>query len=66
MTLVFFVDNIVWPEAKIFLYLWHVRKNWAENAIKKIPEVTKRATVLQMLGDIMYGKGCFVWDDPVT
>ena len=66
LTLVFFVDSIVWPQAKIFLCLWHVRKNWAENAVKKIPDATERATVLQMLGDIMYGKGCSVWDDPVT
>ena len=63
---VFFVDSNIWPEAKIFLCLWHVRKNWAENAVKKIPAVTERAIVLQKLGEIMYGIGCTVWDDPVT
>ena len=42
-----------------------MRKAWAENAVKKIPNVAERTTVLQMLGDIMYGKGCSVDDDPV-
>ena len=55
----------MWPEAKIFLCLWHVRKAWAENAVKKISRAAERTIVLQMLGDIMYGKGCNVDDDPV-
>ena len=33
--------------------------------MKKISEVAKRATILQMLGDIMYGRGCKVDEDPV-
>ena len=57
--------RLVWPVARIFLCLWHVRKAWAENAVKKISTVVERATVLQMLGDVMYGKGCGVNDDPV-
>ena len=57
--------SIVWPAAKIFLCLWHVRKAWAENAVKKISTVAERAEVLQMLGDIMYGKGCAVDADPI-
>jgi hypothetical protein len=56
---------LVWPEARIFLCLWHVRKAWAENAIKKISTVGERATVLQMVGDIMYGKGMGINEDPV-
>ena len=60
-----FLYSIIWPEAKFFLYLWHVRKSWAENAVKKIPAVVERATVLQMLGDIMYGRGCKVDEDPI-
>ena len=57
--------RLVWPNAKIFLCLWHVRKAWAENAVKKITTVGERATVLQMIGDVMYGKGCGVDVDPV-
>ena len=57
--------RLVWPEARIFLCLWHVRKAWAENAIKKISTVGERATVLQMVGDIMYGKGMGINEDPV-
>ena len=57
--------TLVWPAAMIFLCLWHVRKAWAKNAVKKISTVAERATVLQMLGDVMYGKGCGVNDDPV-
>ena len=57
--------SFVWPDAKIFLCLWHVWKAWAENAIKKISTVGECATVLQMVGDIMYGKGIDIDDDPV-
>jgi hypothetical protein len=48
------------------LCLWHVRKNWAENAVKKILAVAERATVLQMLGNIMYGVGCSIYEDHVV
>ena len=57
--------RLVWPAAKIFLCLWHVRKAWAENAVKKISTVGERAVVLQMVGDIMYGNGCGVDEDPI-
>jgi hypothetical protein len=57
--------RVVWPGAKIFLCLWHVRKAWAENTVRKISTVEERAAVLQLLGDIMYGKGCGVDDDPI-
>lgn len=57
--------RIVWPGAKIFLCLWHVRKAWAENAVRKISSGVERVAVLQLLGDIMYGNGCGVDEDPV-
>ena len=47
------------------LCLWHVRKAWAKNTVKKISSVVERTIVLQMLGDIMYGKCCNVDDDHV-
>jgi hypothetical protein len=55
---------MVWPQAKKKLCLWRVRKVWAENAVKKISCAAERTIVLQMLGDIMYGKCCRVDDDP--
>jgi hypothetical protein len=33
---IFFPCNNIWPRAKFFLCLWHVRKAWAENVVKKI------------------------------
>jgi hypothetical protein len=33
-------SNIL-PNAKIFPCMWHVRKTWAKNAIKKIASVDK-------------------------
>ena len=56
---------MVWPHAKIFSCLWHVRKAWVENVVKKIACAAKRIIVLQMLSDIMYGKCCNVDDDPI-
>ena len=56
---------MVWPQAIIFMCLWHVRKVWAENAIKKISSVGECTIVFQMLGDIIYGKGCNVDNDPI-
>jgi hypothetical protein len=34
--------------------------------VKKIPAVAERATVLQMLGNIMYGVGCSIYKDPIV
>ena len=56
---------MVWSDAKIFLCLWHVKKAWAENVVKQISSVGECTVVLQMLGDIMYGKCCNVGDDPI-
>ena len=55
----------MWPDAKIFLCLWHFQKAWAENTVNKISTVGEHATVLQMVGDIMYGKGSSIDDVPV-
>ena len=43
----------------------HIRKSWEGNAIKKISAVVERTTVLQILGDIMYGRECKVDEDLV-
>ena len=59
------MHRLVWPAAKIFLCLWHIRKAWVENVVKKVSTLGERVVVLQMVGDIMYGKGCAVDDDPV-
>ena len=48
----------MWPSAQIFLCLWHVRKAWAENAVKKINDKVEIVIVLQRIGLVMYGKGC--------
>lgn len=61
-----FVYNIVWPHARILLCLWHVRKAWAGNAMKKITQIEERATVLKFMGVIMYGKGLHLDDDQVN
>ena len=45
--------------------LWHVRKSWTKNAVKKISALAERATVLQILENVMYGRGCKVDEDPV-
>ena len=39
--------RLVWPPAKIFLCLWHVRKAWAVNVMKKM-------TLYSLIGD--FGK----------
>ena len=63
--IVWFLRNMVWPHTKIFLCLWHVKKAWADNAMKKISSVGERTIVFQMLGDIIYKKCCNVVDDPI-
>lgn len=45
--------------------LWHVRKAWAKNTIKKISIVAERSIVLQMVDYIMYGKWCDVDENPI-
>lgn len=55
----------VWFLAQIFLCLWHVRKTWVENAVKKNNEKVERAIILQRIGLVMYGKGCLINFDPV-
>lgn len=57
--------RVVWPAAKIFLCLWHVRNTWAKNVVRIIDNGIERVAVLQLVGDIMYGKDCGVNDDPI-
>lgn len=51
--------------SRFFLCLWHVRKAWAYNVVKKITIVEERAIVLNLIGTIMYSKGCKVDEDHV-
>jgi hypothetical protein len=64
-SLLLHLRSLLLPNAIIFLCLWHVRKAWAENAVKKINVVVERTTVLQLLGDVMYDKGCGIDDDTI-
>ena len=57
--------RLVWPDAKIFLFLWHVQKAWAENIVKKISTLGECAAILHMVGDIIYGNESCVDDDTV-
>ena len=58
--------RLVWPDAKIFLCLWHVQKAWTENAIKKSPRTENVLPFYRWLGIyIMYGKGIDIDDDSV-
>ena len=57
--------RLVWPDVKIFMCLWHVRKTWTQNIVTKISTVGERAMVLQIVGDIMYRKGSDIDDDAV-
>jgi hypothetical protein len=38
--------------------LWHVRKAWAENVVRKIINPQERSNILSTLGRIMYSWGC--------
>ena len=51
---------MVWLDAMTLLCLWHVSKAYTKNVMKEINAVLERTTMLQMLGDIMYGKKCGV------
>jgi hypothetical protein len=44
------------------LCLWHVRKAWAENVVKKIPDPDLHVEVLKGLASLMYSsKGRTLW-----
>jgi hypothetical protein len=49
----------------MFICLWHVRKTWVENVIKKIAMLEDRALVLCTLGEIMYSCECLVDIDAI-
>jgi hypothetical protein len=53
-----FPFNNIWPEAKLFLCLWHVHKTWAKNIVKRIATVEDWTKVLYVLGQIMYSRTC--------
>jgi hypothetical protein len=36
------------------LCLWHVRKAWAENIVRKIADPSLRVAILKRIADIMY------------
>ncbi len=44
----------IWPNIKIFLCLWHVRKAWQNQACIKIKDVIVQAKVLKNVGCIMH------------
>ncbi|KAG0618725.1 hypothetical protein M758_4G088100 [Ceratodon purpureus] len=48
--------NDVWPETKIFLCLWHVRRAWQKNSCYKIADHGRRATIMKELGLMMYDR----------
>jgi hypothetical protein len=39
---------------KIMLCLWHIRKYWAENVVKKVPDPEVRVEILKGLAALMY------------
>jgi hypothetical protein len=53
-----FPYNNVWPGAKVFLCLWHVRKAWVENVVKTIAIMKDGTKILSILGQIMYSRAC--------
>lgn len=44
----------VWPQSKLFLCLWHVRRAWQKNACAKLKDMETRAAALGIVGDLMY------------
>jgi hypothetical protein len=56
----------VWPQSKIMLCFWHVRKAWQENAVQKISRIEERTAILNEPGDIMYNKGMGPDDDTLS
>ncbi|CAM6089789.1 unnamed protein product [Calypogeia fissa] len=48
--------STVWPEVPITLCIWHVRRAWFKNILKKVRDPFARATMNSELGDLMYKK----------
>ena len=48
--------SVTWPNTKIFLCLWHVRRAWQKNCCYKISNQERRAAILKELGAIMYDR----------
>ncbi len=49
----------------MFLCLWHVRKAWVENAIKKIIMLEDHVLVLSIFNEVMYSCGCPIDTDVI-
>ncbi|CAM6087283.1 unnamed protein product [Calypogeia fissa] len=45
--------NHVWPGIPIALCIWHVRRAWTKNVLKKVRDPIARASMNRELGDIM-------------
>jgi hypothetical protein len=56
--LLLFQSRNVWLDAQILLSLWHVRKAWVENVVRKIVNPQKRSNILSAVGRIMYSRWC--------
>ena len=52
-------------ESVAFICLWHIKKSWAENVVKKINDKVEEVVVLQRIGFVMYMKDCPIDYDPV-
>ena len=44
----------VWPNTKIMLCLWHVRKAWVEDVVKKVSDPMLKVEVLKGIANVMY------------
>jgi len=48
----------MWPNRKIFLCLWHVRRTWLKQAYIKINDVATDVATLRSMGEIMHHTNC--------
>jgi hypothetical protein len=63
--LLLFQHRNVQLDTQVLLCLWHVRKAWAKNIVKKIVNPQERSNVLSMFGRIMYSWGCPIDANPI-
>jgi hypothetical protein len=50
--------RMVWPNTKIFLCLWHVRRTWLKQACIKIKDAATYVVALRSLGKIIHNTNC--------
>jgi hypothetical protein len=55
----------IWGGTKMFLYLWHVWKAWAKNAIKKNYNAKRPCSSFICFSEIMYSYGCPIDTDAI-